>query len=241
DAGIWITYFTGRQQSAPPLSYLIERPPFYDYKEQLWQIALYEKRIGSFGSYLFLYEIGATHVYLGAKGTGPMNPDNLTISPWYSVLYQEGNVTIAELRDLSDFEPLTLRPAYDWSFLSDGYPAEREWGVDGVVLETYTFEEFRVDYPIYLRERGQYRISIRLMDFPQNDFDTDEPLSGLLFELDGERVLEHAYGTFIPIWLTLDVPYEGPGLHTLTIRSRDPGLPFRISLGDIVISQIEEG
>ncbi|MFQ5885551.1 MAG: DUF6541 family protein, partial [Thermoplasmata archaeon] len=241
DAGIWITYFTGRKQLAPSLLYLLERPPFPEYDVQLRQMAQYEKRVGSFGSYLFLYQLGVTHLYTGAKGMGPMRHENLTISPWYSVLYQEENVTIAELKDLSDLDPIILRPAYDWSFLSDGYPAEREWGVDGVVLETYTFEEFKADYPIYLKEAGRYRISIRLMDFPRNDFDTDEPLSGILFELDGEPMLEHTYGTFTPIWLTLEVPYEGPGLHTLTIRSRDPGLPFRISLGDIVISQLEEG
>ncbi len=241
DAGIWITYFTGRKQLAPLLIYGLEERSVPDYEEQLQELAIHERRVGSFGAFLFLRDVGATHVYLGAKGTGPMEVNNLTRSPWYSVLYEDGNVTVAALEDLVQFEPLVLRPAYDWSFLSEGYPAERKWGVDGVVLEMYTFEEFKADYPIYLRETGRYRISIRLMDFPQNDFDTDEPLSGLLFELDGEPMLEHTYGTFTPIWLTLEVPFEGPGLHTLTIRSRDPGLPFRISLGDIVISQVEGG
>ncbi len=101
DAGIWITYFTGRKQLAPPILYTLERPPFPGYHEQLKQIADQEERIGSFDTYVFLSGLGVTHVYLGSTGTGPMNRQDLIASPWYSVLYQDGGVVIAELKDLS--------------------------------------------------------------------------------------------------------------------------------------------
>lgn len=102
DAGIWITYFTGRKQLAPPLLYKAERPPVPDYAEQLRQMASHEETIGSLESYLFFRDLGATHVYLGAKGTGPMRLEDLIASPSYFVIYQDGDVVIAELRDLSD-------------------------------------------------------------------------------------------------------------------------------------------
>ncbi len=63
-------------------------------------MANHEEMIGSLESYLFLRDLGATHVYLGAKGTGPMRLEDLIASPLYFVIYQDGDVVIAELVDL---------------------------------------------------------------------------------------------------------------------------------------------
>lgn len=238
DAGIWITYFTGRTQLAPSLVDVFERPLSPDRHAQLALLPIHESRVGGFDSYLFLRSLGATHLYLGARNTGPMIASQVAASPWYTVVYEEGNVTIAEIRTLDPSEPLVLGGGRDYSSLVNGYSITREWEENGTVVETYTFQEFRAEYSLPLELQGTYRISVHLADFGPVDWETGENMSSVLFELDGDLVLEHEYGTDTMIWLPMEVSVEEPGIHTFTVRNKETGIPFRFSMGAILVEYL---
>ena len=58
------------------------------------------------------------------------------------------------------------------------------------------------------------------------------------FELDGQVLLDHTHGTNTIRWLSMELTNTNPGIHTFTVRNLDPGLPFRLSLGSIVVEYL---
>lgn len=98
DGGVWITYFTGRRQTAPPLIYRIERASAVAYEAELQELVALQRRIGDRESFERLSAWGITHIYLGTRGSKVMNSRKLRAAPWYELVYEAEGVEIYEVQ-----------------------------------------------------------------------------------------------------------------------------------------------
>jgi hypothetical protein len=104
DAGVWISYFTSRQQVAPPLIYRTEKSFSENYEAELRELVFLQKNIDQFDSYKQLVALGITHIYYGKKAPSSIDISRLDAAIWYELVYDRNGVRIYELKPLSLFE-----------------------------------------------------------------------------------------------------------------------------------------
>lgn len=96
DGGVWITYFTGRRQTAPPLIYAVEREHEGNYEATLRRLAALQDRIGKRENLEELSSLGITHIYSGDRRLS-LSSRKLKAIPWLRAVYEDGGVQIFEL------------------------------------------------------------------------------------------------------------------------------------------------
>jgi len=108
DGGWWLPLLAGRANTAPPLTYGLERASDPDYPVKVAEFArqVQGADLDDPQVRILLREQGVTHVYIGEQG-GHVNYDGddvldanvLLESPYYRMVYYQGKVWIFELLD----------------------------------------------------------------------------------------------------------------------------------------------
>ena len=96
DAGWWIPFLTGRDNTVPPILYTSEAPFVPGYRDGVKALVkeLESRELRDPETVQFLREQGITHVYIGEKGGPLLDAGELDGSPDYCLLYQDGPVGI---------------------------------------------------------------------------------------------------------------------------------------------------
>jgi hypothetical protein len=106
DAGWWIPFLTGRQNTVPPLNYDVETPYWPGYAEQVEGFIgqVQETNLATAEGLNLLKQNQITHIYLGQAGGRVGNPgepllsiENLVNAPYYELVYHEDQVWIFEV------------------------------------------------------------------------------------------------------------------------------------------------
>ncbi len=100
DAGWWIPFLTGRDNTVPPMLYNTEASIVPGYRDEVKELVLelQGRKLGDPETVGFLREQGITHVYAGEKGGPLLDAAELDASPFYCLLYHDGQVRIWSVR-----------------------------------------------------------------------------------------------------------------------------------------------
>ncbi len=138
---------------------------------------------------------------------------------------------------------LTLERFLSWPILATedhlglgkAYRVPREWSYSTDVVEIYTREGYNISFPHFFPASGEYTISIHLFDFPSLDSVSGLPLTPVQLLIDGEVIDTLHYGRSEVVWW--NVTYQSdPSLAYLSLRASETGMPFRLSLDQLVVT-----
>jgi hypothetical protein len=93
DAGYWLPILTGRNTVTIPMSFTIERFSSTSRIDQLVNLHELNGHLTSSSAMSLLSESGVSYVYIGQNG-GPIDVDELKVSPRFQLEYHQGNIYI---------------------------------------------------------------------------------------------------------------------------------------------------